>query len=526
MPLYFFKSIQTMKNNKQNLFLFVLGMVSMVSTAQNFHQNKQKIYNDISKEVQNNNNLDQLAFELLDVIGPRLVGSPEMNQAHNWVANTYKKWNIKAENVAYGEWKSWQRGTTEITLTAPRIKTIDGMQLAWNAATKKPIEAEIVAMPFFESKVDFDNWSETVKGKIVLISAYQNSGRPESQWKEHATEEDFFDYKAAKEKTNTAWNNSIKATGKTTREIVQFLEKKGAVGFVQSYFTGTMGSNRIFYSFAKNTPMVDVSLEDYGLLYRLAVNGKNPKLKINTKSKKLGTSKTYNTIATIPGKTKPNEYVMLSAHLDSWDGAQGATDNGTGTILMMEVARLIQKYAPNNDRTIVIGHWGSEEQGLNGSRAYVMDNPTEVQKIKVLFNQDSGTGRINYINGQGFTQSYNYLGTWLQNVPEDIRKHIKTDFPGMPQNGGTDNASFIAANIPAFNLSTQNWDYGQYTWHTNRDTYDKIVFEELRKNVITTTILTLEAANDPNEISNEKRILPTNTEWPTIKEPKRNSNDY
>lgn len=226
MPLSFLKSIQTMKNNKQNLFLFALGMVSLVSTAQNFHQNKQKIYNDISKEVQNNNNLDQLAFELLDVIGPRLVGSPEMNQAHNWVVKTYKKWNIKAENVAYGEWKSWQRGTTEITLTAPRIKTIDGMQLAWNAATKKPIEAEIVAMPVFETKVDFDNWSETVKGKIVLISAYQNSGRPESQWKEHATEEDFFDYKAAKEKTNTAWNNSLKATGKNTREMVQFSTKK------------------------------------------------------------------------------------------------------------------------------------------------------------------------------------------------------------------------------------------------------------------------------------------------------------
>ncbi len=96
----------------------------------------------------------------------------------------------------------------------------------------------------------------------------------------------------------------------------------------------------------------------------------------------------------------------------------------------------------------------------------------------------------------------------------------------MPQGGGTDNASFVAAGIPAFNLGTQNWDYGQYTWHTNRDTYDKIVFEELERNVITTAILTLEAANDPNEISNEKRVLPTNSEWPTVKEPKRNSKDY
>ena len=96
----------------------------------------------------------------------------------------------------------------------------------------------------------------------------------------------------------------------------------------------------------------------------------------------------------------------------------------------------------------------------------------------------------------------------------------------MPQTGGTDNATFVAAGIPAFNLGTQSWDYGSYTWHTNRDTYDKIVFPELEKNVVATVILALEAANDPNEISNTKRVLPKNTEWPTTKEPKRNSNDY
>ncbi|WCM42072.1 M28 family peptidase [Flavobacterium sp. CBA20B-1] len=508
-------------------FSVCFAVISLSISAQTtFQQNKQSIYKEISNEVAENHQLEQLAFELLDVIGPRLVGSPEMEQAHNWVVNTYKKWNIEAENVPYGEWKSWQRGTTEITMTAPRVKSIEGIQLAWNATTKKPVEAEVVAMPIFPSKLDFEKWAHSVKGKIVLIAPYQKSGRPENQWKEHATEDDFASYKKEKEYKNSLWNNSLKATEKSIREIVEYLETKGAVGFVQSYFTGTMGSNRIFYSFSKHTPMVDVSLEDYGLLHRLAVNEKSPILKINTQSKKIGTAKTYNTIATIPGKTKPNEYVMLSAHLDSWDGAQGATDNGTGTILMMEVARLIKKYAPNNDRTIVIGHWGSEEQGLNGSRAYVMDHPSEVQKIKVLFNQDSGTGRITYIGGQGFTQAYNYLGTWLQNVPEENRKYIKTDFPGMPQTGGTDNASFVAAGIPAFNLGTQNWDYGQYTWHTNRDTYDKIVFEEMMKNVITTTILTLEAANDPNEISNEKRILPANSEWPTLKEAKRNSREY
>lgn len=515
------------KNYIQNKYILYFLLTSLTVTAQSsFQENKNHIYQNIISEVQSGSQLEHLATELLDEIGPRLVGSPEMKKAHDWIVSTYKNWNIQAENKAYGEWKSWQRGTTEITMTSPRIKSLEGTQLSWNVNTKKALEAEVILMPVFKNEKDFEYWSSTIKGKIILVSQYQHSGRSETQWKEQATEEDFTAYKTFKEQNITEWNNSIKATGKTLREIVSFLESRGAVGFIQSYNTGIMGSNRIFYSFAKSVPMVDVSLEDYGLLYRLSKNEKKPRVKINTQSKDLGISKTFNSIAVLPGKTKPNEYVMLSAHLDSWDGGQGATDNGTGTILMMEVARLIQKYSPNNERTIVIGHWGSEEQGLNGSRAYIMDYPSEVQKIKVLFNQDSGTGRINYISGQGFSASYSYLGNWLSNIPENIRKHIKTDFPGMPQAGGTDNATFIAAGIPAFNLGTQSWDYGSYTWHTNRDTYDKIVFPELEKNVITTAILTLEAANDPNEIQNTKRILPTNSEWPTIKEPKRNSKDY
>src|SRR5690606_20596963 len=113
----------------------------------------------------------------------------------------------------------------------------------------------------------------TIKGKIVLISPYQKSGRPEFQWKEHATDEDYLFYKDQIKKNNEDWNSSLKLTEKTLREIVSYLELKGAVGFVQSLNTGIMASNRIFYSFAKNVPMVDISLEDYGLLHRLASYG-------------------------------------------------------------------------------------------------------------------------------------------------------------------------------------------------------------------------------------------------------------
>src|SRR5690606_12003810 len=125
----------------------------------------------------------------------------------------------------------------------------------------------------------------------------------------------------------------------------------------------------------------------------------------------------------------------------------------------------------------------------NGSRAYVEDHPEIVKNIQALFNQDNGTGRVVNITGQGFLNAYEYLGRWLNAVPEDIRSHIQTSFPGIPATGGSDYASFVAAGVPAFSLSSLSWAYGTYTWHTNRDTYDKIVFDDVQNNAILTAIL-------------------------------------
>jgi Zn-dependent M28 family amino/carboxypeptidase len=219
---------------------------------------------------------------------------------------------------------------------------------------------------------------------------------------------------------------------------------------------------------------------------------------------------TFNTIAEIKGSEKPEEYVMLSAHFDSWDGGTGATDNGTGTLVMMEAMRILKKMYPNPKRTILLGHWGSEEQGLNGSRAFVEDNPAIVQNLQALFNQDNGTGRVVNISGQGFLHAYEYMGRWLSRVPSSIRDQIETRFPGSPGGGGSDFASFVAAGAPAFSLSSNSWSYGNYTWHTNRDTYDKIVFDDVSNNAILTAILVYMASEDPQKTSREKSILPSN----------------
>ncbi len=263
------------------------------------------------------------------------------------------------------------------------------------------------------------------------------------------------------------------------------------------------------------------------MLYRMAQHGNSPKIKIVAISKEHGIVPTFNTIAEIKGVEKPDEYVILSAHFDSWDGGTGATDNGTGTLVMMEAMRVLKATYPNPKRTILVGHWGSEEQGLNGSLAFVEDFPKIVENTQAVFNQDNGTGRVVNISGQGFLHSYDYVSKWLRPVPQEITKHIETTFPGSQGGGGSDYVSFLTAGVPAFNLTSLLWSYRDYTWHTNIDTYDKIVFDDVRSNVILTAILTYMASEDNEKASREKAVLPINPRtgkqmtWPAKRYPKR-----
>jgi Zn-dependent M28 family amino/carboxypeptidase len=194
---------------------------------------------------------------------------------------------------------------------------------------------------------------------------------------------------------------------------------------------------------------------------------------------------------------------------------------------MMEAMRILKKVYPNPKRTILVGHWGSEEQGLNGSRGFVEDHPDIIKNMQALFNQDNGTGRVATIGGAGFLHSYDYVGRWLARVPANYKRELETRFPGSPAGGGSDNASFVAAGVPAFSLSSNSWLYGSYTWHTNRDTYDKVVFDDVQNNAILTAILVYMACEDPAKTQRDKIVLPANSrtgepgKWPEQRSPTR-----
>ncbi|MDC0957456.1 M20/M25/M40 family metallo-hydrolase [Flavobacteriaceae bacterium] len=505
------------------LFLLLFLISFSNTSAQN------SIIDDMVAEASSNSDLERLAHELLDVVGPRLVGTPQMQHASQWAIEQYKKWGIEARQEQYGTWRGWERGITHIDMISPRIQTLDGMQLAWNPSTGSAgVTAEVITLPEnVKDSLDFKQWLPNVKGKFVLVSMKQPTGRPDYNWEEFATEESFTKMKDERDSLTMAWRTNLRRTGFNRRSIIRALEYAGAAGIVASNWSRGFGVNKIFSARTKVIPTVDMELEDYTMLYRMVEYGDKPILKIVAESKELGEVPTFNTIGEIRGTEKPKEYIVLSAHFDSWDGGTGATDNGTGTLVMMEAMRLLKKFYPNPKRTIIVGHWGSEEQGLNGSRAFVEDHPEIVKNIQASFNQDNGTGRVVNISGAGFLHAYDYLGSWLAAVPRDITQHIETNYPGSPSGGGSDNASFLAAGAPAFNLSALNWSYWNYTWHTNRDTYDKIIFDDLKNNAILTAILTYMASEDPDKTSTEKIVLPVSRrtgkqmKWPSQRSPTR-----
>ncbi|MFN7686109.1 MAG: M20/M25/M40 family metallo-hydrolase [Sphingobacteriales bacterium] len=504
---------------------FLKQLAITVISAQFIHASAQAqqdpVVAAIIKEATENSQLMQRSHELMDGIGPRLVGSTKMVQASDWAIAQYRQYGIEAKRENYGTWRGWDRGVTHVDMLSPWVKSLEATQLAFSPATKKPVNATTIILADVADSLAFQQWLPNVKGKFVLVAMPQPTGRPEYNWKEFATKASFDKMQKDKQDAMNAWRKRISKTGYNNRQLAQALEKAGAAGIIGSNWSQGFGVNKIFDAYTKKIPTVDVMLEDYGLIYRLTESGKAPELTIFTQSKELGEVPTFNTLAEIKGTEKPNEYVMMSAHFDSWDGATGATDNGTGTMVMMEAMRILKKVYPNPKRTILVGHWGSEEQGLNGSRAFVEDHPEIVSNLQALFNQDNGTGRVVNIGGSGYANAKDYLGRWLAAVPGEYKDSIKTTFPGAPGGGGSDHASFVAVGAPAFSLSSLNWSYFNYTWHTNRDTYDKIVFDDVRNNAILTAILVYMACEDPQRSSTEKAPLQGNQRWPAQTKSKR-----
>ncbi|MEP6620295.1 MAG: M20/M25/M40 family metallo-hydrolase [bacterium] len=284
---------------------------------------------------------------------------------------------------------------------------------------------------------------------------------------------------------------------------------------------GGWGTIEIFETYNTIAPAVTLECEDYGLVYRLAANSQKPTVRLDLDAQLLGEVPAFNTIGMIKGTEKPDEYVMLSAHFDSWDGSSGATDNGTGTMMAMEAMRILKLAYPHPKRTIMVGHWASEEQGLNGSTAFTEDHPEVMKGLQALFNQDNGTGRVTSLSSSGLTDIGRHLKSWYSALPSFYTDSMSSNvvswnFNDVPTGnpGGTDGAVFACFGTPSIGMGAVGWNYGTYTWHTNRDTYDKVVFDDLKHNATLAATMAYLASEDPEFIKRDRSPGTWPANWP------------
>jgi len=506
----------------------ILAILPCTLHAQASSGSHEAMLEEIRSEGIDNSHIRELGQILTDVIGPRVTGTPEYENARLFLEERYTDWGIEVEHQEYGSWMGWESGLIHLDLLEPRRTSLSARTLAWSAGTDGPVEGRVLTLPDVSSSEEFQSWLlNEVPGSFVLFSFPQPTCRPDEDWQTHGTPRSIQAMMDDREARRENWQARMSVAGVQPGLIPRLLEDAGAAGVLTSEWAGSWGTNRVFDAWTAGVPSVDVDCEDYGMLARMAENEQGPVIRLDVEARFTGEIPKFNTVAMIPGTERPDEYILLSAHLDTWGGATGATDNGTGTITMMEAMRILREVYPNPRRTILAGHWNAEEQGLNGSAAFAVDNPHVLEGMQVTLNQDNGTGRITDIGMQGFEAAGPYFESWLAQVPTEFSQYVTLDIPGLPDEGRSDHASFVCHGVPAFRLGSHEWDYRDYTWHSNRDTFDKISIHEVTGNAVLTAMLVYLASEEPELIARDRREMPVSQitgepiPWPNCRTPRR-----
>jgi len=492
---------------KKQLLFYVL-----LSTCVNAAVNAQDIpdatiVQKIRDEGLKNSKVMQTAFYLTDVSGPRLAGSPGLKRAQTWAVDQLAKWGcVNAKIEPWGKFgKGWEVQKNYAAITIPYYHAIIAIPKAWTASTNGAITGDVAVIKV-DTIIDLDKYKGTLKGKIVMLDA-ANPLLPN------------FKGDAARY-TDSALNAMANATAQgggrragtggpggpggnrfaalrkmqaMRAQISEFFINEG-VCLILSQGRGTDGTvfttNGASYAEdAKPTvPELEVSGEDYLRIQRLVKAGQKVQMEADIKTKFFTDDlQGYDVVAEIPGTDKKlkDEVVMIGGHLDSWHGATGATDNAAGSAVMMEAMRILKAIGYKPKRTIRIALWSSEEQGLFGSKYYVLNHfgdpatmtlkPEQV-KVSAYYNLDNGTGKIRGIYLQGDSAAGPIFQKWLAPF-----KDLGASTVTINNTGGTDHQSFDAIGIPGFQFIQDSMDYMTRTHHSNQDTYDRLVEDDLKQ---------------------------------------------
>ena len=495
----------------------------------------EKTFARIRSEEAEHSEIMHTLHMLTDRYGPRLTGSPNHEAAAKWAVKQLTDWGFK--NAHLEPWDfghpGWLNERAAGYIVSPVHENLKFEVLGWTPSTKGTVTAAVAqivlprgpeiprnpdaagrggrgaaAGPQYQqpTQAELTAWMEAnkanVRGKMVMVgkaAVVPVNFEPAPLRREDEQVRQSYDpnnptagrgFGRGGAGGRGTPDPSRLTAAQVAEQVDGFLVANGAVlrindaamdhGLIRAF------NNRTFDE-KKAVPTVVMRNEDYGRIERLTGDGDTVKLEFNIVNHWYPEGKTtYNVVAEIPGSDKGDEVVMLGGHLDSWHAATGATDNAIGSSVMMEAARLIQALGLKPRRTIRVALWSGEEEGLLGSKAYVAqhfgtaENPKpEWYKLDCYFNVDSGTGRLRGAGVFGPPEAAVVLRPAIKAFDE--WGMFGANVTNSRATGGTDSTSFNAAGLPGVGLQQDPIEYQSFTWHTNLDTYERIVPEDVKR---------------------------------------------
>jgi hypothetical protein len=455
----------------------------------------------IRREAMEHSRIMRTMHFLTDVYGPRLTGSPNLKAAQDWVVNETTSWGLK--NTHLEPWSfghpGWVNERLSVHAISPFKDALVAEALAWTPGTSGPVTAHVVQIVLPTRPTTdtlsrfFDENRVRVKGRIVMVgrpAVVRVTIQPAPKRREDN------DLRAQYNPANPPprppapaaqgprSESGILTPNQVAEQLDQFLVSAGAVGRINDAgreFGQIRAFNNRTFDVTRAVPTIVMRNEDYGRISRILDDGTPVEVELNIVNRTVPEGETvYNVVAEIPGTDKAQEVVMLGGHLDSWHSATGATDNAIGSATMMEAIRILQAIGVKPRRTIRLALWSGEEQGLLGSQAYVkehfgmIENPKpEHARVAAYFNIDAGTGRARAATVFGPPDAAAILR-------EALAPFADSGFMGVNSTlsrarGGTDSTSFNEAGLPGIGIQQDPIEYGTATWHTNLDTYERII---------------------------------------------------
>jgi len=423
-------------------------------------------------EAELKSNLEYLA----DRIGPRLTGSPQLDKASHWTMERFKEAGFS--NAKLEPWtiaNSWTRGPATGQILSPSHHVLTLETTGWSAATNGELRGPVIGVAA-EKPDDLQQYKGKLKGAIVVVGRpveMVSPGNPLlTPWGEETIP-------VALPKVDGNKPMDFESFIKLRQAQTKFFEEEG-VGAVlrgSEKWYGLLNMSIAGREYAPGTiPTAYISRENFTLLWRLLDAGA-VEAEVNIGSSFSGKPvEVYNTVAEIPGTEKPDEVVIVGGHLDSWDLGTGATDNGTGSMAVLAAARALQKLGVKPKRTIRFVLFTGEEQGLNGSKAYVKAHQNELGKISGVLVHDSGTGKVLTIGLMGNYPARETVDRAL--YPLARVKEIGLAEPTLRSEGGSDHVPFDEAGVPGFWCVQEPVDYDK-THHSQADTIDRVRWDDL-----------------------------------------------